>query len=326
MPYDSPRRDRSRAATAHAHAALFVDYENLSRVLAGRLPNREHPHGYVAELLDALRRRLREEYRTPVVLANAYADFTALQGDVGALQRALLEADVTPRPTSSAFGAEAVALTLALEAAEAAARPDLQRIVVVAGDRAYLPLVQHLKRLGRQALVVTIESPVRTDTLPHLEANLFLDTHALFGEASRKALFGGRGRSRPAAPDAPARTHEAITDASSLQTLEVIEEHFGQYDEVYLTPLLRKLSESFEEDDPSYDPKAVVADLERAGAVWLEKRRGFPYDYTVLLVDDDHPDVQRVQDAYDAREPFEDGEDDRDLSYEDEDDWAEPAR
>ena len=37
--------------------------------------------------------------------------------------------------------------------------------------------------------------------------------------------------------------------------------------------------------------KALVGDLNEAGAVWLEKRRGYPYDYTVLLINHDHPNV-----------------------------------
>jgi hypothetical protein len=81
----------------------------------------------------------------------------------------------------------------------------------------------------------------------------------------------------------------------ALRTIAITEEHFGQYDEVYLTPLLRKLSDIL---GPEHDPKSLISELEEAGAVRLEKRNGYPYDYTVLIVHNDHPDVQEVQENY----------------------------
>ncbi len=38
-----------------------------------------------------------------------------------------------------------------------------------------------------------------------------------------------------------------------------------------------------------------MADLEECGAARLERRRGMPYDYTVLLVNAEHPAVQEVR-------------------------------
>jgi hypothetical protein len=43
-----------------------------------------------------------------------------------------------------------------------------------------------------------------------------------------------------------------------------------------------------------------VSDLEAAGAARLEKRNGYPYNYTVLIVNDDHPDVQSVHEELTA--------------------------
>jgi hypothetical protein len=88
-----------------------------------------------------------------------------------------------------------------------------------------------------------------------------------------------------------------VDDPSGLRTLKIVEEYFGQYDEVYLTPLLRKLSALLQDDDP----KRIISDLEGCGAVWLEKRHGFPYDYTVLVVDEEHPTVLRIRDELHRR-------------------------
>jgi hypothetical protein len=111
-----------------------------------------------------------------------------------------------------------------------------------------------------------------------------------------------------------------IEDRMARSGLEIIETYFGQYREVYLTPLLRKLTELLEEED---EPKTVINYLEECGAVWLEKRRGFPHNYTVLIVNEDHPDVIEVKEAFqrDGRTPYTDprGEyDGRDNYYGDE--------
>src|SRR5690606_32141933 len=67
------------------------------------------------------------------------------------------------------------------------------------------------------------------------------------------------------------------------EALRIIEEYFGQYDEVYLTPLLRKLSEELG-DIEDHDPKSLIGDLEECGACRLERRKGMPYDCAVLSV------------------------------------------
>ncbi|MEO1728516.1 MAG: NYN domain-containing protein, partial [Bacteroidota bacterium] len=44
-----------------------------------------------------------------------------------------------------------------------------------------------------------------------------------------------------------------------------------------------------------------IGDLEECGAVRLERRRGMPYDYTVLIVNDEHPAVLEVRAEYAER-------------------------
>jgi len=140
--------------------------------------------------------------------------------------------------------------------------------------------------------------PTSVDLLTFAGEEVFLNAANLLGENTRSQLLPGSGAAtsmgtvsrRDTRADV---TYHNITTPAERQTLEIIEEHFGQYEEVYLTPLLRKLSELLDED--IHDPKTIINDLEKAGAVWLEKRRGFPYDYTVLIVDTEHPDIRIIQ-------------------------------
>ncbi len=286
-------------------AAIFVDYEDLYATLGERLDNRAHPDELIVEVIDELRRYLLEELRTPTNLTSAYADFSAL-GNGSFIQRTLVLQDVEPRFTPTAAQTNAAEIQLCTETMDVLhQREDITTFAIVTGGRAYLPLLQKLKHLGRTVLLVTLEAHRSTDALSFMGEEVFLDAFNLLSDPSRKLLLGDKMATavhNGAPPREPRENivYQTVTDEAARQTLEIIEEHFGQYEEVYLTPLLRKLSELL--GDEEHDPKTIINDLEDAGAVWLEKRRGFPYDYTVLIVDTEHPDVQMIrQDFYDLK-------------------------
>ena len=315
-------REKGHARPENRRAAVFVDYENLHGLLSRHLDGRSHPDEYVTEIIEALRAYLQHECRTEADLVIAYADFTELGGGGHVIQRGLYLQGAEPRFAPATLQANAAEIQLCVDAVDLLhRRPDVDAFVLVTGDRAYLPLVQQLKRHGRQALVVTLELPPSLREHAYAEGELFLDAASLLGEDARRQLAmspaAPHRQNGTAAPGAP-REHVAVTDDDALRTLEIIDEHFGQYDEVYLTPLLRKLSEVF--DDDRYDPKSLISTLEGCGAVALEKRRGFPYDYTVLIVDGGHPDVSRLQSAsyyddegYDDEDDFEGDDFDNDF-------------
>jgi hypothetical protein len=178
-------------------------------------------------------------------------------------------------------------------------RPDVQTIVIVTGDRPYLPLVRTIREQGCRALVAAVNPPQST---PYAENDLYLDARNLLSQDSREDLLAndpqnGDGYEQPSNSSPFPQRYDQLDNPVARRTIKITEEHFGQYEEVYLTPLLRKLSDTL---GPDHDPKALVSELEAAGAARLEKRNGYPYDYTVLIMNDDHPDVQEVRDAQGA--------------------------
>ena len=294
--------DKSR--TAEQRAAVFVDYENLFSHLYSRTGPRARPDELISELLDELRRYLLEETRTQTAMITAYADFSEMHGNGQYIQRGLYLHGIEPRFVPASLQRNAAEIQLCVDAIEVLYnRSDVRTIVIVTGDRPYLPLVQQFKRHGTRAVIATFMPPPSTEQLPYVEDDVFLNAHNLLSEGSRRSLASTSTVHRSAPSSAPSpsyptgRPHPVdyreISHSGALHALEIIEEHFGQYEEVYLTPLLRKLSELL--DDEQYDPKSLISELEDAGAVWLEKRRGFPYDYTVLIIDTEHPDVSSVQ-------------------------------
>ena len=326
MRYTGSKREMGRALE---RAAIYVDYENIYDLLSRRSGNRERPEHIIHDLIDAVRGMVNEELRIKSISLNAYADFSGLRGNGQQIQRALYMLGVEAKFVPAVLQDNASEIQLCLDAAgEMLGDPDLSILVVISGDRPYLPLVQHFRQhhpRGR-ALVVAVEPPSQLGAIPFIEDDIYLSASELLhgGDRPRSSRGGGRSRNgHPSPDDAPAPerqppSHQHPVESEGAQlALEVIEEHFGQYDEVYLTPLLRKLSELL--DESIYDPKSLISELEEAGAVWLEKRKGFPYDYTVLLVNYDHTDVQDVQQQFEGSTGYVDDDslDEYDDEYDD---------
>jgi hypothetical protein len=299
-------------ASAPDQAAIFVDYDNLYSILEAQSGS-GHPSEYASEILDEVRRYLEEGDDTPTILSRAYADFAGLPDGNGAKLQSLLYRDgVEPIMTPASIQGNTAELRLCLDVCNVMhGRPDLRTVVIVTGDRPYLPLVRQVRESGRRALVAAVNPPRPDDGTTLAEDDVYLDARNLLSQRSREDLLSNapsedRSSSRSDRSDSrssrsgrsdspPPRRYREITNPTARRTVEITEEYFGQYKEVYLTPLLRKLSDVLGEE---HDPKSLVSELEAAGAVRLEKRDGYPYDYTVLIVNEDHPDVQEIQDDF----------------------------
>lgn len=282
-----PSRKRKSAA------AVFVDYDNLFDTLEDR--NVDTPENAISTLLSNLVRNIRSEEDAEVVRCSAYADFADLP-EGAEIQQGLIRLGCKPCFVDREAQLNASEIQLCIDAIADTRGTAIDLVVVVSGSRQYLPLLQALRAEGRRVKLVALVSPT-TRTLAGLERQSFLHAARMLGDAAGTAEEDAGDVDRPTASDTLQSRefveHKPVVDPVGLRTLRIVEEFFGQYDEVYLTPLLRKLSALLEDDDP----KTVIADLEDCGAVWLEKRQGFPYDYTVLVMDDDHPAVIEVRDT-----------------------------
>lgn len=78
-----------------------------------------------------------------------------------------------------------------------------------------------------------------------------------------------------------------------LMALRTLIMNFGRHAEVFLTPYLFKLNAVLP-DLERFERKAVVMRLEEAGAVKIERRRGIPNDYSVIIVNYNHPTVREM--------------------------------
>ncbi len=296
--------------------ALFVDYDDLHRNLARLTRNESASVKVVAEMIDTLRNNVPAE-QDPIVETRAYGDFASLRaGDLA--KNMLYMKGIETRYAPSANRESTIELQIGVDAMDLLhKRPDITGLVLLSGQRLYLPLVQVFRKYGRAILVAGLADPASPEHGFSGGGDWFLSARELLSASAQEFLSAPASATpaRSSAPPAQRRARiaptpspverkprpapppitgslEELDDPILIRTLEIIDDHFGQYPEVYLTPLLRKLSDLV--DERRYDPKNLISDLEERQAVRLEKRSGFPHDYTVLILDDRHPTVARI--------------------------------
>ena len=296
MTDDATAPDAGRDETPEAglgadatQAALLLDYQNLHHYLKSRA-GAGSTVDLAGQLLRALRETLARAHGTRVTRGRAYADFGGLDEHTRHVQRTLYLHGIEPVYIPTTLHRNTVDLQLAIDAVETRDRhAEIETVVLVSGDRDYAPVVQALLAGGRRAVVVGFREHLTPHLLDHTDGGTFIDAETLLPEGSLTSDEVGTAIEVTTFAEIQDPRYEIDYDA-----LETIEKFFGQYEEIYLTPLLRRLSDEIGEVD-GHDPKSLVADLEECGAARLERRRGMPYDYTVLLVNPEHPAVQEVR-------------------------------
>lgn len=281
-------------APGSSRAAVLIDYQNLYYYLKNRLEGHHTPGDHILDMLDALRERFAEE-ALPVSVGRAYADFSGLDDHARHVQRALYLLGIDPCFVPSTMHRNTTDLQICIDALDLMEdRSDVRTIVLVSGDRDYVPLVQAIQRRGREVVMVSFREHLSARLFENIDAGRFIDAETLMTENARELLQEDHHANGQPALETEFAEPVDVPYPIDFEALRVIEDHFGQYDEVYLTPLLRKLSEELG-DIEDHDPKSLIGDLEECGACRLERRKGMPYDYTVLIVNDEHPAVREVQ-------------------------------
>ncbi len=301
---EAPEGGAQILAPGAPRAAVLVDFQNLHHYLRGRGDARQPSADLAGLLLDGLRERL-AEVGTPVAHGQAFADWPGLDDAARHTQRTLYLHGVEPVFVPASAHRNTTDLQLAVAAVTVAhTRPDVQTVALVSGDRDYAPVVTALLATGRRVVVVGFKAHLTAALAEHAPGAEFVDGTTLLPEGMllSESLIG-----------TPVHVTEfaAVQDPAfeiDYDALEVVEKFFGHYDEIYLTPLLRRLSDEIGETD-GHDPKSLVADLEECGAARLERRRGMPYDYTVLILNPEHPAVKEVREEIRGTTVDVDGED-----------------
>jgi uncharacterized LabA/DUF88 family protein len=145
------------------NAAVFVDFENLFLSLKNRTDGLGlRTRDLSLQILEGLLSRLREE-GTPMVLGRSYAAFDTYPGVEVAHDLALMGLD-PQYVLISHSGKNSADIQLALDTARVVfRRADIQLIVIVSGDRDFIPLARQVLEEGRELVVVAIPDTTSGD-------------------------------------------------------------------------------------------------------------------------------------------------------------------
>lgn len=167
------------------HAAVFVDFENLFL----SLKNREELTGQrirdlCLSILEHLKARLHAD-KAPMVLGRSYAAFDTYPGMEVAHDLALMGFDPQYVLTGHA-GKNSADVQLACDVCRVLyRRPDIDAIVIVSGDRDFIPIARQVLEENRELRVVAIPDSTSGDLRMRVGADRFWNALDLIGDEVR---------------------------------------------------------------------------------------------------------------------------------------------
>ncbi|UOQ99363.1 NYN domain-containing protein [Hymenobacter sp. 5317J-9] len=168
----------SSKSPASPYAAVFIDFENVYYFLKNHFHDPPDLNDYVLDIVRSLREQLAAKGLDSLI-SYAYADFERL---ATAPQGALYLMGVSTRNVLGTDHKNAADMQLCIDALEVMyTRPDIGTFVLVAGDRDYIPVLQHLRRQARQVLVAGFRESVSGDLLQNIGSASFIDARDLLG-------------------------------------------------------------------------------------------------------------------------------------------------
>lgn len=179
MPHLSKPRENHEE---RRYAAIFVDFENVFYYLQNQYADLPDLTEYALELLRNLRVYLENELGLLPIVRYAYADFERLAAaPLGSLYLMGIEI----RNVLGAAHKNAADMRLCIDAMSVLyTRPDITTFVFVAGDRDYIPVIQHIQTQARTVKAVAFRGNLSGDLLQNIGEGHFIDARSLLGEES----------------------------------------------------------------------------------------------------------------------------------------------
>ncbi|MDB5036037.1 MAG: hypothetical protein JWQ98_3278 [Chlorobi bacterium] len=334
-------------------AAVFIDFENIYYYLKENYADLPDLNDYLFDMLRNLQRHLERRLGLQCIIMKAYADFERLKS---APQGSLYLMGVETHNVLGTDHKNTADMKLCIDALEVLyTRPEIESFIFLAGDRDYIPVIQHLKKQARSVFAVAFRGNISGDLLLNVGPQNFIDAVTLIDPEMMKRLEMSARRQREIeaaerkrdeqrtaelvrrealleesaardesaelperddeyseegyddddlmiddgdvlSPPAPTQSFNSLVpilgDTERL-CLEVLLKNYGRHPEVWMSPFLRKLSDALPRL-ADFERKALLTTLEAAGAIRIEKRRGEPYDYSIILVNYNHPTVREL--------------------------------
>jgi hypothetical protein len=289
-------------------SALFVDFENVFYSLKhGESLGRDPALSASMDILGELRRRLRDEGHA-LVVERCYADWEQLPASA---QRQLQIAGVLPRFADSRVDKNTADIELSLDIlSNILTRPELRHVVLVGGDRDYLPILRRLKEqhLGLHvcSLKACLSGDVREFVSNYPQATV-IELDVLFEPAKYRPQPPG-ARAAPVSRPDNARTVLAPQTFDPDAISEWHERYLAvmlkfmrdnKFKEIHLAPFFRWLqAEKVFELVSVQEQRKILDELKAMHAIVLEERdTGQGYAFSVVQLDWTHPLVQKLNET-----------------------------
>ena len=280
--------------TERALAAVFIDFENVYYFLKNDAGTGAHAEDYSVDLLRKLKQFVQETYDEHAISLDAYADFERIEDNA---QSALYLLGIETHNVLGTDHKNAADMKLCIDALDVLyTREEIRTFVVVAGDRDYIPLIRHLKKHGRTVRVAGFRQAVSGDLLANVGDEFFIDVGKFVRHAPPKpaASSGPPAAGSGAAPAGNGFSSEVQNvDGSARDALMLLFKYFAGKREVWVTPFLHKLRSDMPQLQ-EHERKQIISGLHDSGVVRVEKRTGEPHDYSVMVVNWNHPDVRAI--------------------------------
>lgn len=294
-----------RNANESRFAAMFIDYENIYYFLKKELGTSTDAVDTTVDLFRKLRTKLLTDGRGDCIVQHAYADFEQVQS---ASQGQLFLLGIETHNVLGTDHKNAADMRLCIDALEVLyTRPEIRTFVLLAGDRDYIPLILHLKKHAKEVTAVAFRRNVSGDLLQIVgEINFIAAEDLLDPEIAQALRQPAQPQSKPIAvasvsppPTSKPRTQPAtkfepsveILDEDEYKALVELIESFGRHPEVFLMPYLNHLRRKMA-GLAEYERKALITSMADHGAIAVEKRQGEPNDYSVIIINWNHPSVK----------------------------------
>lgn len=306
------------------NAAVFVDFENLYLSLKSRcgstgLRTRELSLQVLHAMLDRLR-----DGGNPMTIGRSYAAFDTYPGIEVAHDLALMGLDPQYVLISST-GKNSADVQIAVDVARVVfRRPDIQLLVIVSGDRDFIPLARQVLEEGRELRVVAIPDATSGDLRERVGAERFWNAmdwiegnaEPTLAEAPAVAPasseLAGTDPAEPspvaAAAAAPSPVvvgrvpvtwplHKSVSpeqhEEQLQQCLELLIRAQIRHNspEVWLSPFLKGAMTQYFGNLVHPERRALINELRSRGAIRVEERENAYADhpYSVIVVEENHP-------------------------------------
>lgn len=321
-------------------AAVFVDFENLYLSLKDRCGSPDlRTRELALQVLEGMLARLREKGKS-MVIGRAYATFDTYPGIEVVHDLALMGLDpqyviVSPSGKNSAD------VQLALDVARVVyRRPDIDQIVIVSGDREFIPLARRVLEENRELCVVAIPDMTSGDLRARVGEDRFQDALELLPASAREAARDKANQAESADGEAPRTLPDAelieteaveprVNGESGAQVARVVgripvtwqrdteeresaleqcvellmraRQRHGSTD-IWLSPFLKGPMSQHFSNLVHPDRRALINELRSRGVIRVEERENqyAEYPYSVIVIEDDHPLAQGVAERFEA--------------------------